>query len=55
MMAGVFISMVISGLAFWSRYEGYFWWYITVETVLAVVVYVLLRLSLARVAWPSLE
>jgi hypothetical protein len=48
-------SFVISGLAFWTSRLGYFWEFMLVESLAVVVVYALMRRSLARTPWPSME
>lgn len=54
-MVGIAISAAMSGLVLWSWTTGWFWWFITGEVVVAAVVYVALRRSLANVRWIAID
>jgi hypothetical protein len=49
------ISFAISGLSVWARSGGWFWPFVLVEFVVAVIVYVPMSRSIAAVSWPALE
>jgi hypothetical protein len=49
-----FAAFPISGLAIWAWIEGMFGWFIAGETVLAIVVYALLRRATSRTSWKPL-
>ncbi len=54
-MGAMIFSMILAGLAIWSRHGGWFWWFIAVESVLVVVVYMILRLNISKAGWPKGE
>ena len=55
----MFLSMMLSfglaGLAVFARSEGWFWQFLLVETVCAAGLYAVMRQSLARMRWESME
>jgi hypothetical protein len=50
-----FISIGMSAVATWSWEAGWFRWLLLAETILAIVIFVLMRASLASMRWPSME
>jgi ABC-2 type transport system permease protein len=48
-------SMALGGLALMSWNLGFFWWLVAIELLVGAVLYVLLRRSLARAMWQSME
>jgi hypothetical protein len=55
-MVGVMmLSMALAGLAVWSWSTGWFHWLLLGETTLAVVLYALMRRSLASASWSAIE
>ena len=56
LMVGVMmVSMVLSVLGMWSWSGGWFWWLVAVETVLAGIIYALLRMAIRSVRWEPAE
>ena len=55
MLGVMLVSFALAGLAQWSWLGGWFWWFVLAETVVAVVLYVVLRSLLAKVTWTPLE
>jgi hypothetical protein len=49
------IALAISAFAALARVSGLFWWFVLVETVIAIGVYVYMRRLVARAKWPPLE
>ena len=54
----ILVMMIAFGLAqlaslSWS--QGWFWWFMLGETIVAVGLYSAMRLKLANVLWPSIE
>ncbi|MEO6033821.1 MAG: hypothetical protein ABIQ35_01050 [Verrucomicrobiota bacterium] len=55
-MIGVMIaSFALAGLTAWSWSGGWFWWLVLVETIVGVIIYAMIRASLASVRWPPME
>jgi hypothetical protein len=42
-------------MASFSWPQGWFWWLVLGETIVAVSLYFAMRLKLAKVVWPSIE
>jgi hypothetical protein len=55
MIGFVFVSMGVAGLAIWSWSGGWFSRFLAVELLLAIGIYLTLRLSVTTARWPSLE
>ena len=55
MMVAMFSSMGLAGLAVWAHYEGAFWQFMAGEVMVAVLVYVWMRQSLAKVRWRAMD
>jgi len=55
MVAVMMVSFLLAGLATWSWSAGWFPWFLLVETILAIGIYVAMRASLARARWAPLE
>jgi hypothetical protein len=55
MMLMMFLAFGLAGLASFAWSLGWFWWLVSVEAVVAVVLYSVLRLRLVRARWPSME
>jgi len=55
MILVMMISFALSGLAYFSWDQGWFWFLIIGETILAATLYCVMRKSLARVRWSSVE
>lgn len=51
----MFISAILSMVATWAWLTGWFPWLLLAESVLAGIVYTIMRASLARTPWPSME
>ena len=51
----MFVAFALSGLAAFSRTHGWFWWLILVEAVVAAGLYSLMRLSLTKARWSSID
>jgi hypothetical protein len=54
-VAGMLISMALSGLGTWAWSAGFFWWLVWIETIVSVVVYGLMRSRINSVRWDSAE
>jgi ABC-2 type transport system permease protein len=55
MILVMMISSVLAGISAWAWSAGWLEWLLLVETIVVVIVYVILRTSLARVRWWSME
>jgi len=55
MMLVMFIAFALAGVAALAQSQGWFWWFVLVEAVAAVVIYVILRATINRASWPSME
>ncbi|HEY1173513.1 MAG TPA: hypothetical protein VGH19_19265 [Verrucomicrobiae bacterium] len=56
MTVGVmFGSMILSGLAIWSKAGGWFWWFLAAECMLMAVIYAVARFSIASARWERME
>jgi len=55
MMAVMFVSMALSGVAAVSWSSGWFWWFILGEAVVAAGVYAVLHHGLTNAAWSTSE
>jgi hypothetical protein len=55
MMVAMFSSMALSGLALLAWSTGWFQWFLLIETIVAVSLYMIMRRSLANVRWATLE
>ncbi len=55
MILSMMVSFAVAGLATWAWSGGWFAWLLLVETVLAVIIYLLIRNSVIHSRWPSLE
>jgi hypothetical protein len=55
MMLVMFIAFALAGLASFSWTQGWFWWLVLGEAVVAGVIYAAMSLSLAEAQWPSTE
>jgi ABC-2 type transport system permease protein len=55
MIGLMLISMMLSGLALWAWLIGWFKWLLIVETTVATVLYLRMRISVAAARWPTLE
>ena len=55
MMVMMFIAFGLAGLASFAWEQGWFWWLVSVEAVVAAVLYFVLRLTLVKARWPSME
>ena len=49
------VAFALAGGAEWSWHGGWFWWFVLAEAVVAMVLYVILRLQLDQARWPSME
>jgi len=54
-VAGMLVSMALSGLGTWAWSAGFFWWLVWVETIVSVLVYGLMRARINSVRWESAE
>jgi hypothetical protein len=55
MMGAMFISMALSGVALWAWSTGWFWWFLLIESILAVALYVALRRAVTAAKWQPQE
>jgi hypothetical protein len=55
MIGVMIISFGLAALASFSWTNGWFWWLVSGETIVAIALYSAMRRSLARVRWPSIE
>jgi ABC-2 type transport system permease protein len=55
MIVGIIISMGLAGLTAWAWSAGWFFWLVVAELIVAVSAYAIMRRSLNRVRWPSIE
>ena len=55
MILVMMVAFVLAGLTTWSWSQGWFWWLVLGETMVAIAVYSAMRLALAKVRWPSTE
>jgi ABC-2 type transport system permease protein len=55
MIVVLFVSMALAGIVAWSWSSGWFWWLVLGESILVVVLYAVLRVSLTKARWPSME
>jgi ABC-2 type transport system permease protein len=55
MIGAMLASMALSGLALLAWSFGWFWWFVLVETIVAVASYVMMRNSLSKARWESME
>jgi ABC-2 type transport system permease protein len=55
MMVAMFVAIMVATGAWWSWRLGWFWRFVTVETVIAAFLYVGMRRSMLRLTWSSLE
>jgi len=55
MMGAMLGAMALSGVALWAWLTGWFFFFLTIEAVAAIVLYVILRRSLRRASWIALE
>ena len=54
-IGSMFIAFALAGLASLSWTQGWFWWLVSCEAIVALGLYCVMHLSLARVRWPSTE
>lgn len=55
-MVGVmFVSMIVSGIAFWAWHAGWFWWLILAETILVICLYAGMKARLKGVKWDPMD
>jgi hypothetical protein len=55
MVLAMMVAFAISGAAMFSRWAGFFYWFVGIETVVAIGVYAALRLVIANSRWPAAE
>jgi hypothetical protein len=55
MMIVTFVSLPLAGIATWAWSNGWFWWLILIESVIAAGLYVGLRSQISRVRWDLME
>jgi hypothetical protein len=48
-------SFALAGTASLAWTQGWFWWLVAGEIVAAIVLYSILRLTLIKARWPSME
>ncbi len=48
-------SFALAGVTILMWHVGWFWWFVAVEAAVAVVLYAILRCSLAALRWPTME
>ena len=51
----VLVALALAGLTLLARRMGLFWWLVAGESVIAVGLYVVLRLKVNEARWPALE
>lgn len=54
-IAVMFISMGLSGIAVFSRSQGWFWQFLLIEAIVVTGVYVGMRIALGKIRWQSAE
>jgi ABC-2 type transport system permease protein len=55
MMGVMVVSFALAGVTQWAWRDGWFRWFVLAEAMAAIILYVILRLQLDKVRWPSLE
>jgi ABC-2 type transport system permease protein len=55
MMLVMFVTFGLAAVSAYSWTHGWFWWLLAGETVVAIALYSVMRLSLDRARWPSQE
>jgi ABC-2 type transport system permease protein len=55
MIAIMFVSMALSGIALWAKSGGWFWGFIAGESVVAIILYGAMRQSLKAATWRTSE
>jgi hypothetical protein len=55
MFVAMGISAGLSGLAYWAWIAGWYGWFLLGEALVAGIVYALLRRSISRAHWSSME
>ena len=51
----MFLAMGLAGLASLAWFQGWYWWLVLAETIIAVILYFTLRTMLNKTRWPSEE
>ena len=49
------VAFALAGLTSLSWSQGWFWWLVLVETIVAIGLYFAMRLMLSKAPWPSIE
>ena len=55
MMGAMIVAAAISGISAWAKWTGWFWWFVLGEIVLVIPIYFVMRASLSRARWDSME
>jgi hypothetical protein len=55
MVAVMMVTLVLAALASVARAQGWFWWFVLGETIVAAGLYSAMRWLLSAVRWPSTE
>ncbi len=55
MMGINFLSLGLAAVSYWSWSAGWFHWFLLVEALVAVGLYVVMRSGFSRLCWPSME